>query len=176
MVSGGVLAQLAWRFLLMAFIAIGGANAIVPEMHRQVVELESWMSDGEFAALFAIANVAPGPNLLIVTLIGWHVAGVTGALVTTAAFIVPTSCLTYALFGLWNRFRDAPWRRPVQNGLSAVTVGLVGASALLLSQAAATGPATLAITLATAAFAYRTKLNPLWAFGAAAAIGAAGLG
>jgi chromate transporter len=63
----------------------------------------------------------------------------------------------------------------VQNGLSAVTVGLVGASALLLSQAAATSPATLAITLATAAFAYRTKLNPLWAFGAAAAIGAAGL-
>ena len=175
MVSGGVLAQLAWRFLLMAYIAIGGANAIVPEMHRQVVELESWMSDGEFAALFAIANVAPGPNLLIVTLIGWHVAGVIGALVTTAAFIVPTSCLTYGVFGLWNRFRDAPWRRPVQNGLSAVTVGLVGASALLLSQAAATGPATLAITVATAAFSYRTKLNPLWAFGAAAAIGAVGL-
>jgi chromate transporter len=175
MVSGALLAQLAWRFLLMAFIAIGGANAIVPEMHRQVVELERWMSDGEFAALFAIANVAPGPNLLIVTLIGWQVAGVAGALVTTAAFIVPTSCLTYALFGLWNRFRDAPWRRPVQNGLSAVTVGLIAASALLLSQAAATSPATVAILLGTAAFAYGTKLNPLWAFGAAAAIGAVAL-
>jgi chromate transporter len=175
MVSGALLAQLAWRFLLMAFIAIGGANAIVPEMHRQVVELERWMSDGEFAALFAIANVAPGPNLLIVTLIGWQVAGVAGALVTTAAFIVPTSCLTYALFGLWNRFRDAPWRRPVQNGLSAVTVGLIAASALLLSQAAANSPATVAILLGTAAFAYGTKLNPLWAFGAAAAIGAVAL-
>jgi chromate transporter len=100
---------------------------------------------------------------------------VAGALVTTAAFIVPTSCLTYALFGLWNRFRDAPWRRPVQNGLSAVTVGLIAASALLLSQAAATSPATVAILLGTAAFAYGTKLNPLWAFGAAAAIGAVAL-
>jgi chromate transporter len=175
MVNAALLGQLAWRFLLMAFIAIGGANAIVPEMHRQVVEIESWMSDGEFAALFAIANVAPGPNLLIVTLIGWHVAGVAGALVTTAAFIVPTSCLTYTLFGFWNRFRDAPWRRPVQNGLSAVTVGLVAASALLLSQAAATGPATLAIIVATAAFSYFTRLNPLWAFAAAAAIGAVAL-
>jgi chromate transporter len=133
------------------------------------------MSNGEFAALFAIANAAPGPNVLIVTLVGWHVAGIAGALVTTAAMIVPTGLLTFSVFHVWNRFRDAPWRRPVQNGLAAVTVGLIAASAFLLAQAADTGWVTLALTLGTAVLSYRTKLNPLWAFAAAAAIGAASL-
>ena len=169
-----LLTKLGWRFLVMAFLAIGGANAVVPEMHRQIVEVEHWMSNGEFAALFAIANAAPGPNVLIVTLIGWHVAGLLGALVTTAAMIVPTSVMTYSVFHVWNRFKHAAWRRPVQNGLSAVTAGLIAASAFLLSQAADIGWVTLAITLVTAAISARTKINPLWAFGAAAAIGALG--
>jgi chromate transporter len=172
--TGALLGTIAWRFLAMAFLAIGGVNAMLPEMHRQVVEVERWMSTSEFAALFAIGNAAPGPNLMIVTLIGWHVAGVAGALVATGAMIGPTSLLTYAVFHLWNRFREAPWRRPVQNGLAAVTVGLVAASAVLISAAAHTGIATAAITLGTAAMSYWTKLNPLWAFAAAAAIGAAG--
>jgi chromate transporter len=174
-VTGLLLARLGWRFVVMAFLAIGGANAVVPEMHRQVVEVERWMSDGEFAAFFAIANAAPGPNLLIVTLVGWHVAGIAGALVSTLAMIGPTSLLTYAVLQVWNRFRDAPWRGPVQTGLAAVTGGLIAASAFLLARAADTGWGTFAITLATAALAARTKLNPLWAFGAAAALGAMGL-
>jgi chromate transporter len=173
-VSGPVLATLAWRFFVIAFLAIGGVNAALPEIHRQVVEVERWMSNSEFAALFAIGNAAPGPNLLIVTLIGWHVAGVAGALVATAAIIGPTSVLVYAVFHLWNRFRHAPWRRPVQNGLSAVTVGLIAASAFLLSAAAYTGLGTLAITAGTALLSCWTRINPLWAFAAAAGIGAAG--
>ena len=172
--TGALLGQLAWRFLLMAFLAIGGANAVVPEMHRQVVEVERWMTDADFAALFAIASAAPGPNVLIVTLIGWQVAGIAGALVTSAAMMVPTSLLTYGVFHVWGRLREAPWRRPVQNGLGVITVGLVAASAYLLARGADTGVVTLAITLATAATSCLTKLNPLWAFAVAAAIGAAG--
>lgn len=172
--SAALLGQLGWRFGLMAFLAIGGANAVVPEMHRQVVEIEGWMSNGEFAALFAIANAAPGPNVLIVTLIGWHVAGIAGALVATVAMVGPTSILTYGVFRVWDRFRGAPWRRPVQNGLAAVTVGLVAVTAFLLTQAADTNWATAGLTAATAILSYRTRLNPLWAFAVAAAIGAAG--
>lgn len=173
--SGAVLLTLAWRFLVMAFLAIGGANAVVPEMQRQAVEIERWMSDSEFSALFAIANAAPGPNVLIVTLIGWHVAGIAGALVATGAMIGPTSLLTYAVFHVWNRFRNAPWRRPVQNGLAAITVGLVAASGYLLARAADAGWATATVTIVTAAVTVWTRLNPLWALGVAAAIGAAGL-
>lgn len=170
-----LLAQLAWRFFLLGFVAIGGANAVVPEMHRYVVEVEHWMTDAEFAALFAIANAAPGPNVLIVTLVGWHVAGIAGALVTTAAMIGPTGVLVYGVFHVWNRMRNAPWRPAVQNGLSAVTVGLVAATAWILTLATAASLRLVAVTVATAAVSYLTKLNPLWCFAVAAALGAAGL-
>ena len=172
--SGAVLGTLAWRFFVLAFLAIGGVNAALPEVHRQVVEVERWMSNSEFAAYFAIANAAPGHNLLIVTLVGWHVAGVVGALVATLAMVGPTSVMVYAVFHIWDRFRDALWRRPVQNGLSAVTVGLLAASAFLLARASDTGWVTLAITVGTAAVSYLTRWNPLWSFAVAAAIGAAG--
>lgn len=172
--NAALLGALAGRFLLMAFLAIGGANALIPEMHRQAVEVERWMTDGEFAAYFAIAGSAPGPNMLIVTLIGWHVAGLAGAAVATLAMVGPTSLLTFVVFRVWDRFRDAPWRRPVQDGLSAVTVGLVAASGFLLARAADTGAVTVGITVATAALSYRTGLNPLWFFAAAAAVGVAG--
>ena len=170
-----LLSTLGWRFVLMAFLAIGGANAVIPEMHRQVVEVERWMTDSDFAALYAIASAAPGPNVLIVTLVGWQVAGVPGALVTTIAMMGPTSLLTYAVFRAWNRFREVPWSRPVQNGLTSVTIGLVASSGYLLARAADISPVAVFITLATAAMSFRTKVNPLWAFAAAAAIGAAGL-
>lgn len=172
--SGTVLATLALRFFVLAFLSIGGVNAALPEVHRQVVEVERWMTNGEFAALFAIANAAPGPNLLIVTLVGWHVAGIAGALVATASLAVPTSVLVYGVFHLWERFRNSAWRRPVQNGLSAVTIGLIAASAFLLARAADTGPTALAITAATATASYFTRLNPLWFFLTSAALGAAG--
>lgn len=170
-----LLAKLAWRFGLLGLVAIGGANAVVPEMHRAVVEVERWMSDGEFAALFAIANAAPGPNVLIVTLVGWHVAGVAGALVTTVAMIGPPSLLVYGVFRLWGRMRNAPWRPPVQAGLAAVTVGLVAATAWILTVTTALNARLLVVALATAAVSYLTKINPLWCFAVAAGLGAFGL-
>ncbi len=173
--TAALLAKLGWRFALIGLAAIGGANAVVPEIHRQVVEVERWMSAREFAALFAIGNAAPGPNVLIVTLIGWRVAGIAGALVATLAMVGPTSLLTYGVIRVWDRMKDAAWRRPVQNGLSVVTVGLVAATGYLLAQAVATSLILVGITLATAFLSYATRVNPLWAFAAAAALGAAGL-
>lgn len=170
-----ILLGLAWRFFLLGLVAIGGANAVVPEMHRYVVEVEHWMTDVEFAALFAIANAAPGPNILIVTLVGWHVAGLGGALVTTGAMIVPTALIVYGVFSVWNRLRNAPWRPAVQNGLSAVTVGLVAATAWVLTGATALNWRFAIVAVATAGVSWATKLNPLWCFAAAAALGAAGL-
>ena len=63
----------------MSLFAIGGANAPCPEMHRLAVEVQGWMTDRQFADMFAIAQVTPGPNVIIVTLIGYHVAGLPGA-------------------------------------------------------------------------------------------------
>ena len=124
--------------MLLSFIAIGGANAIIPEMHRQAVDVHDWMTSGRFTDLFAIAQASPGPNILIVTLIGWDVAGFAGALTTTLAMIVPTSIVAFYVGRIWHRFRQARWRIAIQAGVTPVTIGLVAASAYVLSRAADT--------------------------------------
>ena len=168
------LPALAALFAELSMLAVGGANALVPEMQRRVAA-EGWMGPTEFAALFALAQAAPGPNMLVVTLVGWRVAGLWGALVATGAFIVPPGVLPYFVAGLWERFRDAPWRRAVQAGLTPVTVGLVMAAAVLLCRAAISGVPTALLVLATAGTLLATRLHPLWLLGAGAALGAAGV-
>ena len=78
--DGDILITLAVQFAMMSLLAFGGANAVVPEMHRQAVELRGWMTEREFTDMFAMSQAAPGPNVMLVTLIGYHVAGVAGAL------------------------------------------------------------------------------------------------
>jgi len=169
------LLDLVRHFAVLSLLAIGGANAVVPEMHRHAVEVAHWMTDQEFAALYAIGQAAPGPNVLVVTLIGWHVAGIAGALVATLAMCGPSCLLTYAVVHSARRFKDRPFARTIQNGLAPLTVGLIAATAYLLARTADTTALTVAVTAATAALAYWTRVNPLWAFAAAAAFGAAGL-
>lgn len=77
-------------FALLSLFAVGGANAAIPEMHRIAVEVMQWMTERQFADSFAIAQISPGPNIIIVTLIGYHVAGLAGAAVATAAMCGPT--------------------------------------------------------------------------------------
>lgn len=173
--DGGTLTILAGYFALLSLFAIGGANAAVPEMHRLVVELRGWMDDRQFADMFAIAQLAPGPNVILVTLIGYHVAGLTGALVTTAAMCGPTCVFAYFVGRVWERFKDAHWRVAIQAGLVPVAIGLIAASAAVLARAADKSWIAALLTAATAAVAYRTRLNPLWMFAVAALLGFAGL-
>ena len=84
----------------MSLFAVGGANAAIPEMHRIAVEVNHWMTDRQFADIYAISQLSPGPNVLIVTLIGYAVAGFGGALVATLAMCVPTAALAYYVSGL----------------------------------------------------------------------------
>ena len=169
------LTTLAMHFALLSLFAIGGANAAIPEMHRLAVEVEGWMSDRQFADLFAIAQVTPGPNVIIATLIGYQVAGVAGALVATAAMCGPTCFATFYIARVWDRFRDAPLRIAIQAGLVPISVGLIAASAWILAWATDTNRVALAITAATAGVGYFTKVNPLWLFAVAALMGAIGL-
>lgn len=170
-----LLAKLAWQFALLSFLAIGGVNALLPEIHRRVVELEHWMTDADFAQAFAIAQAAPGPNLLIVSVIGWKVAGVLGALVTTAAICVPSSMLTFGVAHIWDRFRDAPLRVAIQYGLAPVTVGLVLASGYILARTVDQTWIALGITAVTVALTLGTRLHPLVLLAGGAALGVAGI-
>jgi chromate transporter len=174
-VNSSPLGALAGYFALLSLFAIGGANSIIPEFHRVSVDVMHWMSDRQFADMFAISRVAPGPNIIIVTLIGYHVAGLVGAIVATAAMCVPTGLLAYLVTQLWDRFKDARWRIVIQAGLVPVALGLIAASALVIARAADHNLVALVLTAATAGVAYATRINPLWLFAVAGMVGAAGL-
>ena len=88
----GTLLTLAGFFGVLSLFAIGGGNSAVPEMHRFAVDVQHWLTDRQFADSFALAQLTPGPNIIIVTLIGYHVAGVLGALVATLAMCGPPAC------------------------------------------------------------------------------------
>lgn len=169
------LGEIALYFGSLSLMAIGGANALIPEMHRHLVDVGGWMSSAEFATLVALSQAAPGPNVLIVSLLGWKVAGLPGALVATAAMCVPSSLLTYAFTRMWDRFRQARWRAAVQAGLVPVTVGLILASGYVLTRAADHNWAGYAITAGAAALMARAKVHPLWLLDAAGLLGLAGV-
>ncbi|HEY7060658.1 MAG TPA: chromate transporter [Chloroflexota bacterium] len=168
--SWWTLVELAIMFVPLSLVSIGGANTILPEVHRQVVGVYGWMTDGEFADFFALARAAPGPNVLLYSLVGWKVAGLLGALVATVALSGPSSLLAYATLRAWRRFYDASWRRSVQAGVTPLAVGLMFASAVTLVRAADTVPAAYAITAAVAALTLWTRVHPLVLMGAAAAL------
>jgi chromate transporter len=168
------LAELARQFALLSFLAIGGVNTLIPEIQRRVVEMEHWMTDADFAQAFAIAQAAPGPNMLIVSVIGWKVAGIMGALVATVAICLPSSVLTFAIAHVWDRFREAPLRVAIQHGLAPVTVGLVLASGYILARTTDQTWVALAITAATVALTVGTRSHPLLLLGVGGALGVAG--
>ena len=173
---GSILPIIAGQFSALSLLAFGGGvNTVVPELHRQAVPLHRWMDDRTFADLFAIAQASPGPNMLIVTLVGLKAAGLAGALVATVAVCAPTCLLTFGVMKVWDRVRESRWRAVVQQGIGSLSVGLISATALVLARAADRGPALVMITLATAAFTIFTRFNPLWALGAAAGLGLIGV-
>ena len=144
------LVTLALIFAELSLLAFGGGNTILPEMQRQVVDIHHWMTAQEFGALFALAQAAPGPNMMVVPLVGWHVAGFSGVLVTSLAKFGPSSLVTGFALRLWERFKDRPWRRTVQAGLVPVTAGLVTASAIIITHASASSWGTILIAASVA--------------------------
>lgn len=170
-----VLVELALQFLVLSLLSFGGANAIIPEIHLRAVEVEHWMTDADFSQMFALSQAAPGPNILIVSLIGWKVAGVAGALVAMAAMCLPSSLLTYYVAHAWDRFRDAPLRIAIQRSLAPITVGLILASGYVLTRATDQAWPAYVVTGATLVAVLTTRLHPLWALAAGALLGALGI-
>ena len=166
---------LAWTFGLMSLFAVGGANATIPEMHRVAVEVHHWLTDQQFADVFAISQLSPGPNVLIVTLIGYAVAGVAGALVSTLAMCVPTAILAYYVSQILGRSSHARWPAIIQAALVPLSIGLMGASGLVLAQTSDRTWAAALITVVAAGLAFATRVNPLWMLLAGGCLGFAGL-
>ncbi|MEC5215198.1 chromate transporter [Actimicrobium sp. GrIS 1.19] len=169
------LTDIGLYFLGMSLIAIGGANVVIPDMHRQMVELTGWMSTTEFVSLAALAQAAPGPNVLIVTLLGWKLGGLAGAMLATLAMCLPSGLLTYFFGGFWQRHDEARWRVIVSAGLAALTVGLILASGYVLTRSADHNWAAGAITALTVVLMLTTRTHPLLLLAIAAALGYVGV-
>ena len=170
------LVTIALRFGVLSLIAVGGVTSILPEVHRVTVDMHHWLSDAEFTQMFAIAQASPGPNMLIVALIGFHVAGFPGALVAAGAICLPTCTLAFLVERVWQRFRGTPFRRAFEAGLAPITVGLMIATGWLVARGApGAGWTAYAITAATTALVLFTRVNPLWLFAGAGVLGVLGL-
>jgi chromate transporter len=160
------------QFLLLSLLSIGGAIGTAPEMHRYIVEQHHWMTDAQFSASIAIAQSAPGPNLLFVAVLGWGVAGLAGLCVTMLGIMLPSTTLALAA-ARWGEARRTT--RGVQtfvHGMAPLTVGLVLSSGWVLGKAAWGSLPLIAAIVATTAVCLRTKLSPLWLIAAGGVLGA----
>ncbi len=167
----GMLFQLAYLFGHLSLLAIGGINSTVPQISHDVVTVRHWLSPAQFVQLYAIANAAPGPNLMISTVIGAHMAGIRGGLVATLAMILPAGTLVIIVSKFWDRYRDARWRKIIQRALLPMTAGLVLAAGGVLVRQSDTGIFTAVITLICAGLSWRTRIHPLWLLGGGALLG-----
>ncbi|MEC8055544.1 MAG: chromate transporter [Pseudomonadota bacterium] len=157
-----VLITLALVFTQLSVLAFGGGNAILPEMQHQVINIHHWMSAEQFSSLFAMAQAAPGPNMMIVPLIGWHVAGPAGLLVTSIAKFGPSSMITVYALKFWQRFKDHPFRSRFEQALKPITVGLVLVSAWMIAHASAQNTILVMIVILTTLLGLFKRIHPLW--------------
>jgi len=139
---------LARTFGVMSLFAVGGANSALPEMHRVAVDVQHWLTDKQFADAFAISQLSPGPNVLIVTLIGYSVAGVAGALVATLAMCLPTALMAYGVSRVLTRSSHSRWPAIIQAALVPLSIGLMGASGYILARASDHTWVAAAVTVA----------------------------
>ena len=165
------LVQIAAAFGLLSILAVGGGAAVLPEMKETVVGQHHWLSDDQFVHVYSLGQIAPGPNMLMVQIIGDRVAGISGALVALFAFFAPASILTYATGRLWDRLGDWPWRESIQRGLAPISIGLMLAGTITIAKIAVTDPRTIALAIAVTGILLWRKINPAYLILASALLG-----
>ena len=160
-----VLLALIAVFVPFSLVSIGGGTSIIAGIQHEAVDVHHWVTARDFIDLFAISRAAPGPGLLLSTLIGWHIAGWFGAIVATVALILPSSLLCYAVALVWRRYRGRRWHRALEEGLVPVGIGLVLAGAVAVLRVSGGGAVSWGIAFASAALlTWRPKLHPLIVF------------
>jgi chromate transporter len=156
------LATLALVFAPLSLVSIGGGPSVIAEIQQQAVVVHGWVTQREFADLFAIARAAPGPGTLLAVLIGFSVAGWLGALVVSLAFFLPSSVLVYGAASMFNRWRGSRWHEAIAAGLAPIAVGLVlaGSFTIIDMEEGILWPWGLALAVAACRL-WRPNIHPL---------------
>lgn len=165
------LLELSLYFMLLSLISVGGMPSVLPELQRYAVDVKGWMTADDFIQVFAVGQAAPGPNVLIASLVGWKVAGLPGALLALASMCGPAAVLAWWVAEAWERFKDSPWRRAIQRAIAPIVVALILSGGVILATPGAPDWRLWAIAAATAIGMLASKVNPLWFLAAGGAIG-----
>jgi len=167
------------HFLTLSLLSIGGAITTVPEMHRFLVDKTGWLTDTGFTASIALAQAAPGPNILFVAVLGWNVAGLAGAAAAMAGIMLPSTALTLTATRWARNNREHIGVRAFAAGMMPLTLGLIIATGWLLAlpflRVEEHRWGTLALMAATVALTLKTRLGLVWMVLAGGVLGALGL-
>jgi chromate transporter len=180
LLSAADLAGLFVQFLLMSLMAVGGASAVLSEMHRYVSLEHGWLTDAQFTASVAVAQAAPGPNVLIAAVVGYNVGGLAGALAALLGMLLPSTTLALAAMRWADANRHTRVVKALLDGLAPMTIGLVLAGGWVLAEPARAEAAhgrwgTVVLIAAAVVAMLRTRLNPVVLIAAGALAGGLGL-
>jgi chromate transporter len=176
--SASDLLGLFGHFLMLSLLAVGGAITTVPDMHRYIVAQQHWLDDGQFTASIAIAQAAPGPNVLFVAVLGWNVAGPLGTLVTMTGILLPSTVLSLWATRWGSQRRETRFVRAFTTGLTPLTLGLLLSTGYVLAEPYLREPAhrwgAVALIVITLFTMLRTRFSPMWLVGIGFTAGALG--
>lgn len=148
-------------FAALSLLALGGGSAIIPELQRQAVEEQHWLTNRQFVDFYALTQVTPGPSMMVVTLVGFQAAGFPGALAAFLGMFGPTSLLVLTARSSWDRLRQSRWREMLEHSTRPLAVGTMLASASLVARSTNLVPLDWTITLVAAALVATKKLGIL---------------
>jgi chromate transporter len=155
-------------FALLSLLAVGGGTAVLPQMKHDTVVTHQWLTAEQFTDIYSLGQLAPGPNMNMVSVIGYHVAGMAGAVLVLFAFYVPSCTLVFAVGKFWDHFEGSPWRDAVQRGMAPITIGLMTSGVYAIGRTATidlhrplqSNAITAAITIAVTLILLKRHINP----------------
>ena len=179
------------QFLSLSLLAVGGAISTAPDMHRYLVTQQHWLTEAQFTSSIALAQAAPGPNVLFIALLGWQVGlnaaaastlpawacALLGVSLTMVGTLLPSTILTFSVARWGHRNRERRVERAFKQGMAPLVVGILLATGVILATTQGTStdhwPLWL-LAAVTALLVWRTRIHLLWLLGAGALLGGLG--
>jgi chromate transporter len=178
----GTLLQVLWEFLSLSLFSLGGGNTLLAEYHHLAVSQFCWLSNAQFADLYALAEAAPGPSSMLVGLLGLGASWRDGplcALLTAygaeAAILLPSTLLMVLACLSWKRLEHSPWRVAFERGLGPITLGILFAVGLKILRTADTNAPGVLVSVVVCGLMLRTRISPLWFMAVAGVLGGLGV-
>jgi chromate transporter len=178
----GTLVQVIWAFSSLSLFSLGGGNTLLAEYHHLAVERFCWLSNSQFADLYALAEAAPGPSSMLVGLLGlgagwregpfWALLSAYGA---EAAILLPSTLVMVVACLSWKRLEHSPWRQAFERGLGPITLGILFSVGLKILRTADTNATGVLVSVLVCVLMLRTRISPLWFMAVAGLLGGLGV-